>query len=453
MHGERAVRAVGVTEFGGPERLSVLEIPDPEPGAGEVGIRVRATAVSPTDTVLRSGARAGALAGIPPPYVPGMEAAGVLESIGAGASTELSVGDDVMAIVVPRGAHGAYAERVVVPARSVARAPAGSSYAEAATLPMNGLTARAALDALGLSAGQSLAVTGAAGAVGGYVVQLAQAAGLLVLADASEPDRDLVEQLGADVVLERGPGFVERVGSVRPEGVDGVVDAALLDQLVLPMVRDGGRIATLRGFRGEEDRGISWHPIYVRDHALEQEKLDELGRQVESGVLTLRVARVLPAEAAAEAHRLRPGRVHRQLPPPARRGGGPRRPHRALRARPQRRRARGHGGGRGRVVSRPGRVGPQHGELSGAVHAGLLQQRGPAERRLVPRQLVWEGTDRLLRGAGTVAGRRRAGRARGAGLARPGPGRFTTAPGAPRCGPRSPRPWALRCCALSPARP
>src|SRR5699024_6033513 len=121
-------------------------------------------------------------------FVPGMDVAGVVEVIDAAAQTDLTVGDQVMAIVVPDGAHGAYAQRVVVPAESVARMPVGASFAEASTLPMNGLTARLALDTLNLPKGSTLVVTGAAGVLGGYVVQLAKAEGLIVMADTSEDD-------------------------------------------------------------------------------------------------------------------------------------------------------------------------------------------------------------------------------------------------------------------------
>ena len=298
------MRAVGVTEFGGPEALRVVELPDPEAGPGEVRIRVRAAAVNPTDTGLRAGLYAARYQDIPPPYVPGMDAAGVLDQIGPDVSTDLEIGQHVIAIVVPRGSHGAYSELVVVPAESVTRAPAGASYAEAATLPMNGLTVRQALDVLDLSPGQALGVTGAAGAVGGYAVQLGKAAGLWVVADASEADEALVKDLGADVVVRRGPEFAERVREAVPDGVDGLVDAALLDELVVPAVRDGGRIATVRGFRGEEARGITWHPVLVRNYAREQAKLDQLRQQAEADQVTLRVAHTLPAEQAGEAHRI-----------------------------------------------------------------------------------------------------------------------------------------------------
>ncbi len=293
-----------MTEFGSPDVLHIVELPDPQAGPGELRIRVHAAAVNPTDTGLRAGGRASQLKDIPPPYVPGMDAAGELDQIGPGVSTNLRIGDHVMAIVVPHGSHGAYAELLVVPAESATRVPAGATDAEAATLPMNGLTSRQALDVLDLAPGQTLAVTGAAGAVGGYAVQLGKADGLRVIADASAQDEPLVKELGADVVVRRGPEFAVRVREVLPEGADGLIDAALLNELAVPAVRDGGRIATVRGHTGAPERGISFHPVLVRSYAREYDKLDRLRQQAEAGQVTLRVARTLPAERAAEAHRI-----------------------------------------------------------------------------------------------------------------------------------------------------
>jgi NADPH:quinone reductase-like Zn-dependent oxidoreductase len=299
------MRAVGITEWGGPEALRVVEVPDPEAGPGEVRIRVHAAAVNPTDTLLRDGSRAEMLRDVPAPHVPGMDAAGVVDQLGAGVETGLQVGDAVMAIVLPRAQHGAYAELIVVPAESVVRAPAGASHAEAASLLMNALTVRAALDALDLQPGRLLAVTGAAGAVGGFAVQLGQADGLRVVADAAAKDEKLVTELGADVVVPRGDDFGVRVREVFPDGADGLVDAALLDEHAIPAVRDGGRIATVRGYEGPEagERGITFHPVRVRDYAREHAKLDRLREQAEAGQVALRVAQVFPADQAPEAHR------------------------------------------------------------------------------------------------------------------------------------------------------
>ena len=303
------MRAVGITQFGGPEVLHMVELPDPEAGPGEVRIRVRAAAVNPTDTQLRSGARAERLKDVPPPHVPGMDVAGELEQIGDGVVTHLRVGDRVMAVVLPLGPRGGYAERVVVPAQSVVRAPRGTTAVEAATLPMNGLTARLALDQLALGPGQTLAVTGAAGAVGGYAVQLGAAEGLRVVADASAADERLVHELGAQTVVRRGEDFAAQARAAVPGGVDGLVDAALLDAAAVGAVRDSGRIVTLRGYEGRpgDQRGITFLPVYVRNYARERDKLDRLRVQAEDGILTLRVARTLPLEQASEAHRLLEG--------------------------------------------------------------------------------------------------------------------------------------------------
>lgn len=301
------MKAVGVVEYGGPEALQVVELADPVVRPGTVRVRVHAAAVSPTDTFVRNGARAEAQkeAG-PPPYVPGMDAAGVLEEIGEGVETDLRVGEHVMAIVVPKGSRGAYSEQIVVPVGSVARVPKGATDVEASTLPMNGLTARLALDVLGLRAGQTLAVTGAAGAFGGYVVQLAKADGLTVVADASSAssaDEELVRALGADVVLPRGEGFAARVRERFPDGVDGAADGALLHAQLAPAVRDGGTVITVRGYREPGDRGVVFHPIMVSDYSRAGDKLDGLRQLAEEGKVTLRVAGSFPNEQAAETHR------------------------------------------------------------------------------------------------------------------------------------------------------
>jgi NADPH:quinone reductase len=300
---EGQMKAIGFTAYGGPEVLHEVELPDPVPGEGELRIRVRATAVSPTDTLRRSGVRADEMDGTPKPFVIGMDFAGVLAEIGPGADTDLRVGDHVMGIIRPKGSNGAYAEQIVVPADSVVRTPAGVDDVAASTLPMNGMTARISLDAMGLGSGQTLAVTGAAGAYGGYVIQLAKAEGLRVIADSAEKDRQLVRDLGADIIVDRGPDVAERIRAVAPEGVDGLADGAVMDDKILAAVRDGGHIATVRYYAGQPVRGITWHPVRVRYHAKDKAKLDGLRILAEQGKLTLRVADTYPAEKAADAHR------------------------------------------------------------------------------------------------------------------------------------------------------
>ena len=298
------MHVIGVDEFGGPEALKVFTVPEPHAGSGQVRIRVHAATVNPTDTFTRNGARAEVLKEFSPPYVPGMDAAGVIDEVGAGADTDLKVGEAVMAIVIPRGGHGAYSEFIVVPAESVARIPTGASFAEASTLPMNGLTARLSLDQLGLSPGHILAVTGAAGAYGGYVVQLAKADGLRVIADASVADTELVRSLGADHVVLRGDNVAAEIRALEPGGVDALADGAVQNEQVLAAVRDGGQFVSVRGFSGPTERGITMHQTWVREYWKEQAKLDQLRRQVDAGAIGLRVAKVVPAELASEAHRI-----------------------------------------------------------------------------------------------------------------------------------------------------
>ena len=296
------MRAAGVTEFGGPEALHIVDVPDEPMGPGQVRLRVAAATVNPTDTYSRSGAYAERDPQKQPPWVPGMDVAGVVAEVGEGVG-HVAVGDAVMGIVVPTGAHGGYRENLVLPGDSVVRAPKGTDAVAASTLPMNGLTARFALDLMGLRPGEVLAVTGAAGAFGGYVVQLAKADGLTVVADASEADEQLVRDLGADVVVRRGDDVAARIRELYPDGVDGLADGAVQDALVLPAVRDGGAVATVRGYRGDGQRGLRVFPTLVRKVAEDRAALDRLREQADAGVLTLRVAATFPAEQAAEAHR------------------------------------------------------------------------------------------------------------------------------------------------------
>ncbi|WP_003895534.1 NADP-dependent oxidoreductase [Mycolicibacterium smegmatis] len=299
------MKAIGVYEFGGPEVLEVIDLPEPQAGPGEVRIRVYAAAVSPTDVLLRTGGHAVRMPGRRPPFVPGMDAAGVIDQIGPGCDDRLHVGQRVIAMVMFVGEHGgAYAEQVVVPAVSVVPAPANADFAAASTLLMNAMTARLALDTLALRAGETVAVTGAAGAVGGFAVELAKADGLRVIADAAERDVELIRGFGADHIVERGAGVASRIRGLVPGGVPGLVDGSDQQGEVLGAIADGGTLVELRGWEGPGERGIRVVPVMVPDRITDTEGLTTLSLQVDSGLLTLRVAEVLPAEQAPKAHRL-----------------------------------------------------------------------------------------------------------------------------------------------------
>ncbi len=293
-------RAVGITRPGGPEVLAVVEREVREPGPGEVRIAVGAAAVNPTDIGLRQrGADE-----LPPPWVPGMDAAGAVESVGAGV-VHVVAGDAVMAVVAPRRAEGgAQGALVVVPAASVVPVPDGMTPAQAATLPMNGLTALQGLALLGLVAGQTLLVTGGAGLLASYVIPIAKRRALRVLADAAPKDEALVSSFGADVLLPRGDALVAAVRTEVPEGVDAVFDTALLRRAMFPAIREGGALAVVRTWDGDDvEQGIRIEKVQVWTVLERTDWLEEVRELAGEGVLLPRVAGTYPPEAAGDAHR------------------------------------------------------------------------------------------------------------------------------------------------------
>ncbi len=295
------MRAVGFTRYGGPEVLELVDVPAPVPGEGEIRVRVAAATVNPSDTLFRSGGLADVVTGAPP-YVAGLELAGTVESSGPG--TRWRPGDRVAAMTrfIPDG-RGGHSELVVVHGDSAAAVPDGLGLAEAATVPMNGLTVRLALDTLALAPGSVVVVSGAAGAVGGYATQLAAADGLRVVAVVSTADEELVRGLGAEDVVPRGPAAAAQVRELVPEGADALIDAANAGGALLPAVRDGGRVIALRAFAGEAERGIEIDLISVRTYLREPEKLAALLALARDGVLTPRIAATFAPAEAAEAHR------------------------------------------------------------------------------------------------------------------------------------------------------
>ena len=289
------MRAVTITGPGGPEVLEVGDLPVRDADAGEVRIAVAAAAVNPTDI----GYRRNGSTSLPPPWVPGMDAAGTVESVGAGVD-RLAVGDEVMAAVTPRRPEGgAQAELLVVPAASVVPIPAGATLVQASTLPMNGLTAILGLDLLALEPGETLAVSGGAGLLASYAIALAKLRELAVIADAKPDDEALVRSFGADEVVPRDGAFDSGVQA------DGLFDTALLGPAAFPAVRDGGGMAVVRGWRhGPAERDIGIHKVMVTTVMHRTDWLERLRALASEGHLQLRVAAEYPPERAAEAHRV-----------------------------------------------------------------------------------------------------------------------------------------------------
>src|SRR5919198_5120268 len=217
------MRAVTISTFGGLDVLRVADIAVSEPGRGQVRVKVRAAAVHPVDLAIRAGAFAELLPG-QPRYVLGWDVAGTVDAIGAGV-TAFHPGDAVVGLSVwLRSLAGTQAEFVVLDAAGVAAAPDGASWAEAATLPLTALAAAQALDLMPQGT-RSLAITGAAGAVGGFAAELAAHRGQSAYAVASAQDEAFVGGLSAAFV----PRSADPAGAIRAAAggpVDAVLDTA-----------------------------------------------------------------------------------------------------------------------------------------------------------------------------------------------------------------------------------
>lgn len=295
------MRAIVVRSYGGPAALEVFDAPAPEPGRGQVRIGVEAAAVNPVDIATREGlmnvARPGVIA--EREYVGiGWDVAGIIDATGPDV-TGLAPGDRVIGLRDRLDQPlGTYAEQVVLDAADVAPAFTTDSIA-VSTIPLNGLTAVQALEALALPAGQTLLVTGAAGGLGGFGVELAAMRGLRVIASAGDDDEKLVRGLGAAEFVPRSADLAAAVRELVPGGVDAVFDAAVLGYPALDAVRAGGAFAAFIGTGPDTLRGIRVIPVHI--HA-DGAALAELSRLAAAGKLTLRVAGTYPLTDAAAAH-------------------------------------------------------------------------------------------------------------------------------------------------------
>ncbi|MGN5376901.1 NADP-dependent oxidoreductase [Streptomyces lasalocidi] len=294
------MRAVGITAFGGPEVLSVLDLPVPEPGPGQVRVRVAAAAVHNFDTVARTG-RLGPLVPGGRHYVFGWDMAGVVDAVGPSVD-DFTVGDEVVGISDWLETHsGTQAEYVVLRSGALALAPCTVGLIDAAALPVNALTALQALDLLALGPDQTLAVTGAGGAVGGFAIELARLRGLRTLALCSERDQEFVAERGAQYVPRAGDP-VGALTSAAPGGIDGLLDAAAIGPEMLAAVRDGGAFAGLTPPKTPApERGISVHQVHMHSDG---KQLAELVKLLDQGHLTLRPSRRFGFAEAARAHEL-----------------------------------------------------------------------------------------------------------------------------------------------------
>lgn len=298
------MKAVVLNEFGGPDQLSVQEVDDPEPQAGQVQIRVHAAGVNPVDAANRSD---GSWAGLKPPCVLGYDVAGVISRLGPAVSS-LSTGQRVMAMTpFPDGA-GGYAELVVVDEDAVALLTEATTFTEAAAAPLAAGTAVEVLRRLALAPASSLLVLGASGGVGSFLVQLAARQGLRVIAVGSRRTHPTMKELGAAGCIDyEADPIGQRTVSLAGGTVDAIADlvGGVAIQPALVALRPGGQIASTEPPSVDlglfVDNNLTFHGVLIGDDG---DRTREVAAMLGVGRLRSVISGLFPLQAVAEAHRL-----------------------------------------------------------------------------------------------------------------------------------------------------
>ena len=277
-----AVHALTLTSFGGVDALEFADLPEPTPAAGEAAVSVRAVALGPWDLRATEGYFVGVGGSTVFPQVQGWDFAG-----------ETDEGRRVLGFVAqPWMGIGSLAERIVVPAQVLADLPGGLGWADASALPVCALTARLLVEGARLSEGDVVIVTGAAGMVGGFAVQLARAQGATVIGAVRESDAEEVRGLGVEAVVGTGHDMPELVRGIQPTGADACLDTLGLAASALECVRDGGRfLTTVPEAVPQAAREVAPEAVQVQPDA---ETLGGLARRAATGELTVRVAEAIP---------------------------------------------------------------------------------------------------------------------------------------------------------------
>lgn len=275
----------------GPESIEIIEVPVVEPGPGEVQVQIVAAPVNPVDLGVVGGRfHEMGLVDQPDHTGLGWDFAGIV--VAAGAGVDLTVGTRVAGLVDGFDRDfGTYAERLVVPIANLAVVPDGLDLVAASTVPLNGLAAAQIVDLLGDAPADDnrLLVTGAAGAVGGYVASLAPDRGWHVTGLARAEDEEFVRSLGVDFTTHAEPGW------------DAVADGAVLQERGLALVRDGGAFVGVQpAARPVAARGITVGTVVAHP---DPARLGVLLTRAASGELPVRVHAIVPLDQVADAHR------------------------------------------------------------------------------------------------------------------------------------------------------
>lgn len=287
------MRAARFEQYGGPEVLEIVDLPDPHPGPGQVRIAVRAVGVSASDPKLRAGTLSF---GAPLPSTTGAEVAGVVDELGEGV-TDVAVGDRVFGI---SDDHAGAAEYALITYR--APIPRTLGFVDAAGLPVALETATRVLDQLKVGADMTVLLSGASGGIGSVAVQLANARGARVIGTASAANQHYLRLLGAEPVVY-GDGLVERVRAVSPDGADVAVDIAgsgVLPELI-ELTGAADRVLTVADMDGATAHGVHFSNGFADGNAFHA--MATIGELIEAGRFWLPVERTFPLAAIADAHR------------------------------------------------------------------------------------------------------------------------------------------------------
>ncbi|WP_433917445.1 NADP-dependent oxidoreductase [Streptomyces canus] len=304
------MKAVRFHEYGDPSVLRYEDVEQPVPGAGEIRIRVAATSFNSVDGNIRGGFMQGPIP-VVLPHTPGIDVAGTVDALGEGVAG-IAVGDDVIGFL-PMDGTGAAAQYVLAPADVLTPAPKSVPLADAAALPLVGLTAYQALFDHGkLTAGQRVLINGAGGAVGGYAVQLAKNAGAHVIATAGPRSSQAVTSAGADEVIDY---TTTSVTVAVTEPVDLALNLAPVapDELasLVTLVRPGGVVVNTTVWMpapNDEERDVRGIDLFVRSDA---DQLAQLVALADRGELRVDVAERVPlADLPALHARAADGAVH-----------------------------------------------------------------------------------------------------------------------------------------------
>lgn len=297
-------RAMVIRKFGGPGELTSDEVDIPDPGPGELLVRVMASGTNPVDAKIRAN---GAWAKLEMPAVLGYDVSGVVEKTGAGVS-DFKEGDEVYYTPEIYGnSRGSYATHNLVAADVVARKPATLNHVEAAAVPLAGGTAwEAIVRRLAVRVGETVLIHGGAGGVGSFAVQIAKASGARVLATASAANQSTLRELGADVPIDYAHDFGDAVKrETGGMGVDAVFDCASGDLVgsSLHVTRPFGRLACILPPGGDLRllyvKNLTLHGVFL---TRERKRLDEMRALIDQGKLRPLVTEVLPLDQVSRAH-------------------------------------------------------------------------------------------------------------------------------------------------------